>query len=122
MLLGREWIHGVGAVPSTLHQVVSIWRDDGVVENIEADQSYFLAEVAQINRANFETRMAHIAPYSALGNEFSHSGNTSYAMKLDPIIGFIWRHDYAAHPESQDSDDEETRSLWGVYQGESSNV
>jgi hypothetical protein len=24
MLLGREWIHGVGAVPSTLHQVLSI--------------------------------------------------------------------------------------------------
>src|ERR1044072_1062373 len=88
MLLGREWIHGVGAVPSTLHQVVSIWRDDGVVENIEADQSYFLAEVAQINRANFETRMAHIAPYSALGNEFSHPGNTTYAIRLDPIIGF----------------------------------
>src|ERR1044072_2736704 len=57
MLLGREWIHGVGAVPSTLHHVLSIWREYRVVKNIEADQSYFLAEVAQINRANFETRM-----------------------------------------------------------------
>jgi hypothetical protein len=122
MLLGREWIHGVGAVPSTLHQVVSIWRDDGVVENIEADQSYFLAEVAQINRANFETRMAHIAPYSALGNEFSHPGNLEYAMRLDPIIGFMWRHDYNSNVGDQDSDNEETRDLWGVYQGESSNV
>jgi hypothetical protein len=122
MLLGREWIHGVGAVPSTLHQVLSIWRDDGVVENIEADQSYFLAEVAQINRANFETRMAHIAPYSALGNEFSHQGNLEYAMRLDPIIGFMWRHDYTPNVEDQDSDNEEIRALWGVYQGESSNV
>ena len=37
LLLGREWIHGIGAVPSTLHQRISIWRQDGVVENIEAD-------------------------------------------------------------------------------------
>ena len=36
-LLGREWIHGVGAVPSTLQQRISIWREDGLVENIEAD-------------------------------------------------------------------------------------
>jgi len=47
-LLGREWIHGVGAVPSTLHQSQSIWREDSLVENIEDDQSYFLAEVNTI--------------------------------------------------------------------------
>ena len=66
--------------------------------------------------------MAHIAPYSALGNEFNHQGNVSYAMRLDPIIGFMWRHDYTPDVEDQESDNEETRSLWGVYQGESSNV
>src|ERR1044072_9826171 len=122
MLLGCEWIYGVGTVPSTLHQVLSIWRDDGVIENIEADQSYFLAEVAQINKTNFETRMAHIAPYSAHGHEFDHPGNASYAKRLDPIIGLMWRHEYFPSDEDQDSDDEETRSLWGVYQGETSNV
>ena len=72
--------------------------------------------------ANFETMMAHIAPYSALGNEFSHQDNISYAMRLDPIIGFMWRHEYTPNDEDQDSDNEETRFLWGVYQGESSNV
>ena len=66
--------------------------------------------------------MAHIAPYSALGNEFSHPGNLEYAMRLDQIIGFMWRHDYTPNVEDQDSDNEETRALWGVYQGESSNV
>lgn len=25
LLLGREWIHGIGAVPSSLHQRISIW-------------------------------------------------------------------------------------------------
>jgi len=45
LLLGREWIHGIGVVPSSMHQRISIWIDDGIVENIEADQIYFLAEV-----------------------------------------------------------------------------
>jgi hypothetical protein len=36
LLLGREWIHGVGDVPSTHHQRLIIWRDDGLVENIDA--------------------------------------------------------------------------------------
>jgi len=30
VLLGREWIHGVGAVPSMLHQRIAIWRGDGL--------------------------------------------------------------------------------------------
>ena len=102
--------------------MLPIWRDDGVVENIEADQSYFLAEVAQINKTNFETRMAHIAPYSALGHEFDNSGNASNPMRLDPIIGFMWRHEYFSKDEDPDSDNEETRALWGVYQGDNSNV
>jgi hypothetical protein len=45
LLLGREWIHGVGDVPSTMHQRLALWREDGVLENIEAEQSYFIAEV-----------------------------------------------------------------------------
>lgn len=41
LLLGREWIHGVGVVPSSMHQWIIIWRLDGIVENIEAYQGYF---------------------------------------------------------------------------------
>ena len=37
LLLGREWIHRIGAVPSSMHQRITIWRPDGIVENIEAD-------------------------------------------------------------------------------------
>lgn len=37
LLLGRELVHGVGAVPSTLHQKKSIWRLDGIMENVKAD-------------------------------------------------------------------------------------
>ena len=38
-LLGREWIHGAGVVPSTLHQKLIVWNSDGNVEVILADDS-----------------------------------------------------------------------------------
>ncbi|XP_050896818.1 uncharacterized protein LOC127103609 [Lathyrus oleraceus] len=34
MLLGREHIHGVEVVPSSMHQRIIIWRLDRIVENI----------------------------------------------------------------------------------------
>ncbi|XP_050919193.1 uncharacterized protein LOC127136704 [Lathyrus oleraceus] len=37
LLLGRKWIHGVGVVPSSLHQRIIIWHPESIVENIEAD-------------------------------------------------------------------------------------
>ena len=39
MLLGREWIHGVGVVPSTVLQKVFFQNKDGKLEMVEADQS-----------------------------------------------------------------------------------
>jgi hypothetical protein len=36
VLLGRDWIHVNGCVPSTLHQCVMQWVDDNVEVN-EAD-------------------------------------------------------------------------------------
>jgi len=45
---------GVGAVPSTMHQRLSIWREDGLLENIKADKSYFLAEVNNITKKFFD--------------------------------------------------------------------
>ena len=50
LLLGKEWIHEIGVVPSSMHQRITIWRDDGTVKSIEADQSYFLAEVNQMTK------------------------------------------------------------------------
>lgn len=41
LLLGREWIHGVGAIPYSLNHRISLWREDSIVENVEADQSYY---------------------------------------------------------------------------------
>jgi len=73
VLLGIEWIHGVEAVPYTLHQRISIWRKDGLVENIEADQSYFLAEVNNITKKNFDKQLAYISPVMSLGPKYTIS-------------------------------------------------
>ena len=39
VLLGREWIHGAGVVPSTLHQKLIIWNNKGNVKVVHADDS-----------------------------------------------------------------------------------
>jgi hypothetical protein len=80
VLLGREWIHGVGAEPSTLHQRIAIWREDGLVENIEADQSYFLAEVNNITKKNFDKQLATITPVMSLGPKYTIAEDEMYSM------------------------------------------
>jgi len=54
----RELIHGIGVIPSSIHQKVVIWRNDGSVEDVEAYQSYFLAEVNSITRKTIEKKLA----------------------------------------------------------------
>lgn len=39
LLLAREWIHDISVVPSSLHRRILIWREDEILENIEADQN-----------------------------------------------------------------------------------
>lgn len=88
LLLGREWIHGVRAVPSSMHQRLTLWREDDVLENIEADQSYFIVEVDTITKKTFDKKMAKIAP-----SEICHENhdNLLWSMKLHPKYGFIWK-------------------------------
>jgi hypothetical protein len=93
LLLGREWIHGVGAVPSTLHQRISIWREDGVVENIEADQSYFRTDVHHVSKHAFEKNLANILPCTEQGFAYTPVSNVYHSVKLDPTHGFIWERE-----------------------------
>ena len=61
-LLGREWIHGIGAVPSSMHQRVTLWSPDDIVENIEVDQSYYMVEVNNVDKTSLDRNLAHIGP------------------------------------------------------------
>ncbi|CAL1392898.1 unnamed protein product [Linum trigynum] len=40
-LLGRDWIHSNKCVPSSLHQCLMLWNEDGVVEVVQADTKPF---------------------------------------------------------------------------------
>ncbi|RYQ80033.1 hypothetical protein Ahy_Scaffold1g106715 [Arachis hypogaea] len=44
-LLGRDWIHGVGVVPSTVHQSVLLWTKEGKPEIVKADSSLFVEQM-----------------------------------------------------------------------------
>jgi len=91
-LLGREWIHGIGVFLSFMHQIISIWRDDGTVKNIEADQSYFLAKVNQITRKTFDKSLANIAPRSSGKSVGTGHADASF-VRLHPTHGFTWERD-----------------------------
>ncbi|CAL9011340.1 unnamed protein product [Prunus brigantina] len=41
-LLGRDWIHQSLCVPSTLHQQLALWNEEGYMEIVEADPRPFL--------------------------------------------------------------------------------
>lgn len=62
LLLGHEWIHRIGVVPSTLHQRLIIWQKDGIVENIEADQSYYTIDIPKGEKRSFDQLLANVAP------------------------------------------------------------
>ncbi|XP_050876896.1 uncharacterized protein LOC127080626 [Lathyrus oleraceus] len=76
MLLGREWIHGIWAVPSSLHQRIFIWRKNGIVENIEVDQGYFMAEVNHVDKRHFDKNLENIAPCSPVRFTFAPTDTT----------------------------------------------
>jgi len=92
LLLGRECIHGVGVVPSSMHQRISIWRDDGTIENIEADQSHFLAEVNQITRKTFDKSLENMSSCSSAKSVGSDQTDAS-SVRLHPIHGFMWERE-----------------------------
>jgi hypothetical protein len=102
LLLGREWIHGIGAVPSTMHQRISIWREDGVVENVEADQSYFMAEVNHVDKKNFDRNLAHIGPCHPAEEGYAPNKNALYFLTLHPN-GFQWDREIMGDPEEGES-------------------
>ncbi|XP_050909871.1 uncharacterized protein LOC127123713 [Lathyrus oleraceus] len=60
LLLGREWIHGIWVVPSMVHQRLIISRKDDIIENIEANQSYYRVDDRGSKRS-FDQHLANIA-------------------------------------------------------------
>jgi hypothetical protein len=73
-----------------MHQRLAIWKEDGVLENIEADQSYFLAEVDTITKKTFDKQLAKIAPCAASKLGYEDQDNFLWSLKLHHKDGFTW--------------------------------
>jgi hypothetical protein len=62
-----------------------------VFENIEAGQSYFLAEVDTITKKTFDKKLAKIVPCTASELGYADQNNFLWSMKLHPEDGFTWK-------------------------------
>lgn len=98
LLLGREWIHRIGAVPSIVQQRLIIWRNDGIVENFKADQSYYLIDEAKGSKKSFDQHLVNIAPCNDKSGSYT-SANTGRMLNLDPDHRFIWDAEEETKPE-----------------------
>jgi hypothetical protein len=90
LLVGREWLHGVGAVPSSMHQRLIIWREDGIAENINADQGYFLADVNHVGPTDFDRKLANIAPCLPAEEGYQNLSESFVSLRLHETHGFVW--------------------------------
>lgn len=99
LLLGRELIHGKGAVPSTVHQRLIIWRKDNIIENIEVDQRYYRIDEAKGSEKSFDQHLANIAPYDDELGSYT-SVNIGRVLNLDPDHIFIWDAEVEMEPET----------------------
>lgn len=90
MLLGHEWTHWIGVVPLTLHQRIAIWREGGIVEGIEAYQSYYKAEIGKVWKKYFDMNLAKIQPWYIVEKVYLFEKDFTYSLNLYPNYGFIW--------------------------------
>ena len=74
-------------MPLTLHLRIFIWRKDGVVENIEADQSYYKIDESRVGKKSFDQHVAHVAPCDTESEILKE--NTNFFLSLDPDHGFM---------------------------------
>jgi len=91
MLLGREWIHKVGAVPSTVHNFFFFWNEDGKLEMVEVDQSSYEIYVAFVDES--DQAMARTAPFEVKDSFYvnNKSGDEKYKFFCwDSTRGFLF--------------------------------
>lgn len=89
-LHGREWIHRVGVVPSSLNQRIAIWTNEIIMENVEANQGYYMAKVNHVDKRNFDKNLDNISPCTPIGFAYIPLEEEFYSLKLHPTHGFIW--------------------------------
>ncbi|CAL8175364.1 unnamed protein product [Prunus armeniaca] len=79
-LLGKDWIHQSLCVPSTLHQQLALWNEEGFMEIVEVDPWPFLPSAMC-----FEARYYHddLGPFTFLG---VNQNGRSYGVTAQRLI------------------------------------
>lgn len=85
-------------MPSTLHQSLIIWRKDGIVKNIEVDQSYYKIDEAKGAKKSFNQHLVNITPCDDESGSYT-SVNTCRVLNLDHDYGFIWDAEEVMKPK-----------------------
>lgn len=63
---------------------------DGIVENIEADQSYYMAKVNHVDRRHFDRNLENIAPCEPTTFSLDDESDAYCSLFLHPVHGFQW--------------------------------
>ncbi|BFG30708.1 hypothetical protein CerSpe_169820 [Prunus speciosa] len=78
-LLGRDWIHGSMCVPSSLHQTLQFWHEDGSVELVQADSWPFMASANAVEARFYED---DLSPLYFMGSDKNGRPTGVSAQKL----------------------------------------
>lgn len=83
--------------------MVVVWREDGIVENIEANQSYYKGEVGKVGRKDFDRNLKKIPSCYAAKEVYTSQKYSIYSLNLHPDNGFIWDKEQAgSHPVEEE--------------------
>src|ERR1051325_5805358 len=85
-----------------MHQRLIIWREDGVVENIEADQGYFMANVNAVGQNQFDRKLANIAPCHSAEEVYANLNEAFVSLKLHETHKFMWDVEYLEDPYAEE--------------------
>lgn len=61
-----------------------------MVENIEADQGYFMADVNNVGKKEFERKLANISPCLPAEDMYSNLSEAFGSLTLHETHGLIW--------------------------------
>ena len=73
-----------------MHQRLVIWREDDIVENIKVDQGYFMAEVSNVEKKQFDRKLANISPCQPAEDVYANLDEAFVSLKLHETHGFMW--------------------------------
>ena len=106
-------------MPSTMHQKLIVWREDGLVEYVEADQSAYMIDANTVTLKSFDKHLASIAPCGEQDAAFDHEhvdpDSVYHSVRLHPTHGFCWEREHIENPLNE-SDFPEP-SGWGDFNG-----